>query len=181
MITKAARRYASALLQLAKERDNVESVLNDIELIKNTIDDSRELELFLRSPIINFDDKGKALEELFGDRVGELIQKFIALMARKDRVAILYQVTQAFIELYNEYAGIIEIQVTSAAPLSDEQEQALHDALEQKTGKKVNLSLSVDESLKGGLAVRIDDTVIDGTIKHKLEQLEESFLSTAAE
>ncbi|MDZ7694410.1 MAG: F0F1 ATP synthase subunit delta [Balneolaceae bacterium] len=86
MITKAARRYASALLQLGKERGEVESILSDIKFIKNTIDDSRDLQLFLQSPIIKFDDKAEALEELFGDEVGEVVSKFIALLARKNRL-----------------------------------------------------------------------------------------------
>lgn len=181
MITKAARRYASALLQIAKEQESVESILGDIEFIKNTIDDSRELELFLKSPIIKFDDKANALDELFGEQVNEIVRQFIKLLARKNRVNLLYQITQAFIEQYNQYAGIIEIQVSVASKLSEEQQQSLHKALEDKTGKKVNMEFSVDTSLKGGIAVRIDDTVIDGTIKHKLEQLEETLLSTATE
>lgn len=181
MITKAARRYASALLQIGKEQDKVESMLEDIELIKNTIDDSRELQLFLRSPIIKFDDKVQALEELFSDKIGEVTSRFIKLLARKDRVKILHQITQAYIEQYNKYAGIIEVDVYTARALSEKQQKSLHKALEQKTGKTVNMHVSVDESLKGGVAVRIDDTVIDGTIKHKLEQLEEQFLSTPAE
>lgn len=181
MITKAARRYASALLQIGQEQDNVEPMLEDIELIKNTIDDSRELQVFLRSPIIKYDDKVQALEELFGDKVGEITNRFVTLLARKDRVDILHQITLAFIEQYNQYADIIEINVYAARELNDEQRDSLHKALEQKTGKTVNMHISVDESLRGGIAVRIDDTVIDGTIKHKLEQLEETFLSTAAE
>ena len=181
MITKAARRYASAFLQIGQEQDNVEAMLEDIELIKNTIDDSRDLQLFLRSPIIKFDDKVQALDELFGDKVGDITNQFIKLLARKDRVEILHQITLAFIEQYNKYAGIIEVEVYAANELSEKQQESLHKALEQKTGKTVNMHISVDESLKGGIAVRIDDTVIDGTIKHKLEQLEATFLSTAAE
>ncbi|MDR8391124.1 ATP synthase F1 subunit delta [Aliifodinibius sp. S!AR15-10] len=181
MITKAARRYASALLQIAKEQDNVESILSDVELIQNTIDHSRELEVFLRSPIIKFDDKAGALDELFGDKVEGITRQFIKLLARKSRIGLLYLITQAFIDQYNQYAGIIEIEVFTARELPEDQQRSLHKALEAKTGKKVNMQLSVNESLKGGIAVRIDDTVIDGTIKHKLEQLEESFLSSAAE
>ncbi|MFH5831090.1 ATP synthase F1 subunit delta [Halalkalibaculum sp. DA3122] len=181
MITKAARRYASALLQIAQEQENVEAILNDIELIKRTIEDSRELKLFLKSPIIKFDDKAKALDEIFGEKVQEVVRQFIKLLARKNRVGLLYPITQAFIEQYNKYAGIVEIDVYAARELTENQKSSLHKTLEAKTGKRVNMQLSVDESLRGGLAVRIDDTVIDGTIKHKLEQLEESLLSTAAE
>lgn len=181
MITKAARRYASALLQLAREEGNLEPILADIQLINNTIDGSRELQLFLRSPIIKYDDKAKAMDELFGDKVQEIIRQFIRLLARKNRVGLLQQVCEAFIHLYNKHAGIIDIEVYSAKELTEQQRESLHKVLEEKTGKKVDMKVSVNDALKGGLAVRIDDTVIDGTIKHKLEQLEDTLLSTAAE
>lgn len=180
-ITKAARRYASALLQLAQERDEVEAILADMQFIKNTMDNSRELILFLRNPVIKFDDKVEALGTLFDEEVTELTRRFIKLLARKNRVNLLDQITYAFMEQYNRYAGIVEIDVYTARKLSDSQQQSLHDALEKRTGKKVELKISIDESLKGGIAVRIDDTVIDRTVKHKLEQLEEKLLSTEVE
>lgn len=180
MITKAARRYASALLQLGKERQEVESILSDIELIKSTLDDSRDLQVFLQSPVIKFDDKTEALEKIFGDEVGEVISKFIALLARKNRLQLLPQIVGAFIQEYNKYAGIIEIEVSSASELDEQQVSRLKEALEGKTGKKVKLDVKQNKSLKGGIAVRIEDTVIDGTIKHKLEQLSEKLLGTEA-
>lgn len=179
--TKAARRYASALLELAKERQEIEPVLEDITLIHNTLEGSRELVLFLRSPVIKFDDKIEALDKLFSDKVGETVGKFIKLLARKDRVNLLDKITEAFIEAYKKYAGIITVEVYVARELNGSQKDALHESLERLTGKKVELNINLDESLKGGMAVRIDDTVIDGTIKHKLARLEESFLSTAVE
>lgn len=181
LITKAARRYASALLQLAQERDEVETILEDIKFIKNTIDDSRDLVLFLRSPVIKYDDKIEVLGKLFDDRVTEVTRRFIKLLARKNRIHLLDQITGAFMEQYNSYAGIVEIDVYAARELSDSQREALHKALEKMTDKKVEMKISLDESLKGGIAVRIDDTVIDRTVKHKLEQLEESLLSTEVE
>lgn len=179
--TKAARRYATALLELAKERDEVEELLSDIEFMHNTMQDSRELVVFLRNPIINFDDKISALEKLFFDELQEPTRLFIKLLARKDRVNLLDQICQAFIEKYKEYAGIITVEVFVAEEISEEQQELLHEKLEQKTQKKVDMNVNVDESLKGGMAIRIDDTVIDGTIKHKLAELEESLLSTTVE
>lgn len=178
-ITKAARRYATALLEVGKERDEVEDILNDMSFINNTLQDSNELILFLRSPIIKFDDKQAVLETLFSDKVQESTGTLLKLLARKNRVNILDQVARAFIESYNKYAGIIEIQVSVAYDLSDSQRKSLHKQLEDKTSKKVNLEIIKDESLKGGMSVRIDDTVIDGTVKHKLQELEEKLLATA--
>ena len=179
--TKAAKRYATALLELAKERDEVEEILEDIEFIHNTLDDSRELVVFLKSPVIKFDDKTEALEALFFDEITEPTQLFLKLLSRKDRINLLHQITEAFVEKYKDYAGIITVDVYIAREMNDQQRDSLHNNLEEKTQKKVDMNIIQDESLKGGMAIRIDDTVIDGTVKHKLEKLEESLLSTTVE
>lgn len=179
--TKAARRYANALLELAIEREQVEPILGDIKFMDNTLGASKELVVFLKSPVIKFDDKLEALSKLFFDELEKPTKLFIELLARKDRINLLDQITEAFIEKYKEFAGIITVQVYVARELSDSQREDLHNELEEKTQKTVDLSITIDESLKGGMAIRIDDTVIDGTIKHKLEKLEESLLSGTVE
>lgn len=179
--TKAARRYATALLEIAKEQDQVDDILKDIELIHNTLEGSRDLVLFLKSPVINFDDKTQALEKIFFDELEEPTKLFLKLLSRKDRINLLDQIADAFIEKYKSYAGIITIGVFVARELNKEQQELLHSNLEQKTQKKVDMNVTVDEDLKGGMAIRIDDTVIDGTVKHKLQELEKSLLTTTVE
>ena len=181
LITKAARRYATALLELAKERNEVEDILEDMTFIHNTLEDSKELVNFLKSPIIKFDDKTAVLDELFFDKVQEATKLFVKLLARKDRINLLDQISSAFLEKYKEFAGIITVEVFVAQEMSDDQRQQLHHKLEEKTQKQVDMDISVDKSLKGGMAVRIDDTVIDSTVKHQLDKLEESLLATAVE
>ncbi|MGD8426989.1 MAG: ATP synthase F1 subunit delta [Balneolaceae bacterium] len=180
-IKKAARRYATALLELAKERNEVDRILTDIKFIHNTLEGSRELVVFLKSPIVKFDDKIAVLDELFSSEIAEATKLFMKLLARKERVSLLDQITEAFIEQYKQFAGILTVGVYVARELSDAQQETLHKMLEEKTGKTVDMNITQDESLKGGMAVRIDDTVIDGTVKHKLEELEESFLSATLE
>lgn len=175
--TKAARRYATALLELAEERNEVEQILEDIQLVHNTIEGSRELVLFLKSPVINFDDKIGALKKLFFDDLTEATQLFVKLLAKKDRINLLDQIAEAFIEKYKEFAGIITVDVFVARELSNGQQEELHNELEEKTQKTVDMNITVDDNLKGGMAIRIDDTVIDGTVKHKLKKLEEKLLS----
>lgn len=181
LTTKAARRYATALLELAQERDELEEVLADIEFMHNTLNDSKELVRFLKSPIINYDDKTAVLNELFSKELEESTRLFVKLLARKDRINLLDQITESFIQQYKKHVGIITVDVYVASDLSEEQRQSLHQKLEEKTQKQVDMKVIIDESLKGGMAVRIDDTVIDGTVKHQLEQLEESLLATAVE
>ncbi|GAA5520449.1 ATP synthase F1 subunit delta [Aliifodinibius salicampi] len=179
--TKAATRYATALLGVANERNELEEILEDIRFIHNTLNDSSELVTFLKSPVIKFDDKTAVLDKLFFDEIREATKLFLKLLSRKDRINLLDQITTAFIAQYKKQVGIITVNVYVAEELADEQRELLHQKLEEKTQKKVEMDISLDKSLKGGMAIRIDDTVIDGTVKHQLEQLEESLLSSTVE
>lgn len=181
LISKAAKRYATALLETAKEQKNVEETLKDILFIKNTIDDSKELAKFLKSPVINPSDKEAALQTIFGKEVNKLTNEFINLVSTKERTPILTEIVNAFIEQYNHFEGIIEIEVRTAKKLDDAQVKELQKVLEKTTSKRVEMNLKEQPDLRGGLLVKIHDTVIDGTIKHKLEQLEQTFLANSVE
>lgn len=166
-------------LELGKDRGEVSSLLEDMTFISNTLDDSRELVLFLRSPIIKDDDKQQALKTLFGDKIGETTRLFLKLLVRKNRIDILHQIARGFIKEYRKYAGIIDVRATVAYTLSDQQKRALHQKIEEITSKEVDLTVQKDPSVKGGMAVRIEDTVIDGTVKHQLRELKDQFLASA--
>ncbi len=181
LVSKAARRYAIALLELSKEKKIVEKTLSDIQFIDKTIADSRDLELFLKSPIIKPNLKKDTLNEIFKKHISELTLQFVTLIASKERSAILDQIATSFLSEYNKYAGIIEVEVRAAKKLSAKQIKELQKVLEKTTSKKVNLETTTQAELKGGLLVKIEDTVIDGTIKHKLEQLEDKLLDTTIE
>ncbi|MBD3616014.1 MAG: ATP synthase F1 subunit delta [Gracilimonas sp.] len=181
LVSKAAHRYATALLELAKENDVVEQTLKDVFFIKATIESSRDLLVFLRSPVIKPDKKVAALEAIFADQVSELVHRYITLIARKNRQNMLDEIVTAFVDKYNDYAGIISAEVFVAKELDDKQLAEVQQKLEKITDKKVNVSTVVQEDLIGGMAIKIDDTVINGTVKHKLEQLEDVFLSSARE
>lgn len=181
LVSKAAKRYALALNEIADEQNITKEVLDDILLIGNTLDDSRELLLFLKSPIIKPDAKKNALEAIFSNKVNDLTREFLFLITKKGRVDILDQLVLAYIQQYNEQKGIIEVDVYSAKALDEDTIQNLKAVLEKTTSKIVQIKLVIQPELKGGLAVKINDTVIDGTIKHKLEQLEQTFRESSLE
>lgn len=179
MSSKAAKRYANAFLETAIEMDLLDEAKEDILLIREIFNTSPDLRLFLKSPIIKKDKKKAALDSIFGDKVQDLTLNLLAVLSNKNREILLEDITSNFIDLYNLHHGIIEISVYSATELTKSQTDEIHKKLEEFTGKKVNLSLTVDEDLLGGLKVRIEDTVIDGTVKHKLSQLKDSFKEAA--
>ncbi|MEX0773875.1 MAG: ATP synthase F1 subunit delta [Balneolales bacterium] len=179
MSTKAARRYSSALLTLAGEQKKTGTILKDIEFINKTIQDSRELSLFLKNKIVNQDKKQAVLTELFKKKVSDLTWEFVAFLVSKNREELLFDATKSLLADYNEAAGIVDVHVYYTDDMKPGQVEELQSILEKKTGKTINLILKRDVSLKGGLTVKIEDTVIDGSIKNKLKKLESLFMGSA--
>lgn len=181
MIPKAAGRYASALLNIALEKDSLKSVYEDMLFLQETIGNSRDLQLFLKSPLIKKAVKINALDEIFGNKISDLTKNLLHLLSDKSREKLLYDITRAFVVLHKAHHGIIDIDVESAFELDKSQIDDLKAKLEKSTGKTVEMNVSVNEELIGGLKVRIDDTVIDGSVKHKLSQLKEDFKAATVE
>lgn len=168
--TKASGRYALSLLQLALEQGDLEKVNADMALVLNTVNENRELELMLESPIIKPQSKQKVLEKLFSSSVCKLSMQFMLLLASKGREAILSQVAISFNELYNEHHGIISAEVVSAKPLSKSDREELMKSL-STGGHKIKLNESVDPKVLGGLRIKMGDQLVDATIRRKLNEL----------
>jgi len=181
MSSKAAKRYAYAYIETAKEKKILEAVKDDVTLISDVLESSKDLKLFLRSPLVNKDKKRAALIEIFEQKVQPLTIQLLKILTDKSRESLLDLILKHFIDYYNVHHGIIEIDITSAFELDDEQVKNLVKQLEKKTGKKVELNKQINAELIGGMMVRIDDTVIDGSVKHKLSQLKSRLTSTAIE
>lgn len=181
MSSKAARRYAYAYHETAIENNILEEVKSDVKLISDTLDSSKDLKLFLKSPLVNKDQKRAALLEIFDKKVQPLTIQLMKILTEKSRESLLGMILKHFIDYYNVHHGIVEIDITSAFELDQEQVSNLIKQLEIKTGKKIELNRQVNPELIGGMMVRIDDTVIDGSVKHKLSQLKNRLTSTAVE
>lgn len=177
--SKAARRYATALLGFALDRKKVGAILKDITFIRDSIEASRELLVFLKSPVVNDAKKRDVLSEIFKKHIGGETWQFIELMADKSRLNLLPEACGAFIEAYNTHAGIIDVEVVFASEPDTAQISAIRKSLEAKTGKTVRVSTSVSPGLIGGIMVRMDDTVIDGSVRNKLQKLEQKFYRAA--
>jgi F-type H+-transporting ATPase subunit delta len=170
----AARRYANGLLQVAIHNGNTDQILKDILLIKTVFEENKSLRKMIISPVIKDSQKKVILDEIFSKHLSATTIKLLDVLNSKSRLPLLYTITTAFEKLYNKHAGIIEIEIATAFELEKTQIDSLIKGFESKIGLKVKSSLVSDKSLIGGLTVKHGDTVVDGSIKNKLEQLSAS-------
>lgn len=174
-----ARRYAQALNEQAAQSGVLEQVDADIELIRASLADSRELRAFFDSPIISREKKADVVKALFGERIQTVTMNFMALLVEKRREGVFPAVVSSYRELRDDQLGTTAVSVRTAYELSDEDQAALVQELKTLTGKQVRLETKVDASIMGGIVIRIGDTVYDGSITNQLATLRERLQSGA--
>ncbi|CAG0933423.1 F-type H+-transporting ATPase subunit delta [Planctomycetaceae bacterium] len=178
--TRVARRYAQALMSAAEERSILEKTTADLTAIAGVIRGSRDFRTFLTSPVVSIPRKKSILQEVFGSTVSKETLAFLDLLVTKQREGELAGIIEQFHALHDLKMGIANVDVTTALELTAQQQKALQKELEQRTGKSVRLRVGVDPSIRGGLVVRIGDTVLDASLSHQLERLRERFARGAA-
>lgn len=175
-IAPVAYRYARSLMDLATEQGQADAVYADMELVAGTTAASRDLRVLLNSPVVKADKKSAVLGKLFAGQVGEVTQRFMDILVRKGREAMLPQVAAAVQQLYKQQKGIITAEVTSAVPLDDAARQQVRDlAAAKHPGKTVEIAEKVDPALIGGLSIRIGDEQYDGSVSRRLSDLRREF------
>lgn len=174
---KAAARYAKSLMSLAREKGQLDAVQADMETVSQIVEDSRELELLLQSPIIKADKKEEILKQLFTGKVSEMSMGFIGIMVRKGREGMLAQAAREMVIMAKHEKGIYEATVTSAAPLNDATRTRVREIVKGMTpnGATVELSEVVDPELIGGFIIRYGDQMIDASVQSNIRGLKRDF------
>lgn len=168
---RIANRYASALLALTNEQKKSASIAEELLTVKNAIDDSRELQRVLSSPIIKKDKKKAIVKEIFQKKAGDLVLLYLNAIIDKGREAFLHEILQQYFSLRDVEMGIVRVDVKTSVDFSPKQEKELQKQLEVMTKKKVEAVFSIDKSLKGGFVARVGDTVLDGSVVRQLQLL----------
>ena len=177
---KVSRRYATSLLESAIEKNMLDSIARDIELVVSTLDANRQLILALSNPVIKSNLKLKVLEEIFKSRVNSDTMNFLGFLVEKNREDLLDTISKIFLELRDEHLGIVNVEVTSVAAFSDEQSEQLRSNLEKFLNKKVRFSFKINKEIIGGFVAKVNDTVFDASMIHQLELLKTQFLKGGA-
>ena len=168
-----AARYASAIFDIAKEESNLDSLESGVDDLSAALAESDDLRSLISSPMISRSEQGAAIAAI-ADKMGlaDVLRKGLALMAQKRRLFVLPQLLTALRDKLAEHRGEVTAEVTSAVALSDKQADKLAAMLRDSAGKDVSLKTTVDESLIGGMIVKLGSTMIDTSIRSKLASLQ---------
>ena len=170
----AAARYAEALADVALKHKNSEAVKRDLGAFAEVYSSSGELRSFLENPAAGREAKHKAIGEIAARmELGPETRNFLFVLIDHGRMRALEEIQQAFGEELDARLGVARAEVTSARDLSAQEKKDLTAVLAEKTGKKIEARFAEDETLLGGVRVRIGSTVYDGSVRERLNRLRE--------
>lgn len=168
---KPAKRYAEALMELSCGTLSYDKIYEDLNFVLNTISQNWDLADFLNSPPVSKADKKDVLDKIFKGKIEEPVLSFLFLLNENSRLSILRDIFSAFKNFVDEEKNILNADIISAVELNEVQKQNLVSKLQNKTGKAINPEYKLDNTIMGGFIIKINDTVIDLSLKNRIENL----------
>jgi F-type H+-transporting ATPase subunit delta len=176
-VAVAHRVYAEALLGAAKDKNRIDAIRGEFDEFAAALEGSDELRRFLVNPQIDSRAKGATLEDLLSG-ADEFFVNFMRLLAEKGRIGEVLQVHEEWTRLLAQEERVLELELTTAVELSDEEAARVVKQIEEASGRRVVANRTVDPDLIGGLVVQAGSIRLDASVRGRLEQLREE-LTTA--
>jgi F-type H+-transporting ATPase subunit delta len=165
-----AQVYARALFQVAKERDQVDVVREQIGEFADAVEADRNLATFFFSPYFSTEEKKDGLHKGV-EGAEESVMNFLELLLEKHRMPVIYRIRREYDALWREENKLLPVQVTSAVELDEGTVRSIGDRISEQTGQKVDLTSKVDPDIVGGIVLRVGNSILDASIRNRLEQL----------
>jgi F-type H+-transporting ATPase subunit delta len=173
-----ARVYAEALFDVAKEKDKLDRIHEELGQFAEALAGNRELQVFFFSPYFSSAEKREGIERAVSGADPEFVN-FLALLTEKHRMPVIFRIQRQFEERWKEENRKLDVIVTSAVQLDPGIVKEVGEQIEEQTGKSVELSSTVDESILGGLVLQVGNMVLDASIRNRLEKLRKIVASAA--
>ncbi|NOY87918.1 MAG: F0F1 ATP synthase subunit delta [FCB group bacterium] len=168
-----AQRYAHALFLATEEKKLIDVAYEQLNALKRFITEDATMLNFLSAPQILEEDKHALIRKIFTDRLNRLFVEFMIVLVNKHRINYLAEIIDEFIRMVEAKQGLGRVTVITAVALNDDESQKLIEKMAEKTGLNIVLEKKVDPSIIGGMIVVLHDEVIDGSIRHQLEAVDE--------
>lgn len=172
LIDKISEPYAEALLAIAKDSNFIEDIKKDLFMISDILSNSKDLQLFLASPLLDTKIKKNIINQLFKNQVNDSILKFLFILVDKRRISILQAIISKYFELIYKLESVTVVELVSAVEFSEAQINNLIEKVKVITNKKnIKLVTNQNLSLIGGFILKIGSKVIDTSLSGKLKQI----------
>jgi F-type H+-transporting ATPase subunit delta len=166
----AGRRYAQAVFSIAREQNKLEQWAADLENMDSAFNHS-SLRNFLDNPKTTRENKIRFIREVLGSKINPEALNLAQLLVHRNRQHAVTDVFHEYIKLWNKLRGIEIAEVTTAIPIGTTEQEAIRNRLSAITGKQITVQMKVDPEIVGGLIARIGDTLIDGSVRTRLQNL----------
>jgi F-type H+-transporting ATPase subunit delta len=165
-----AQVYARALFEVAKERDILDEIHDELGAFATALNDNRELSVFFFSPYFSSEEKKNGLHRAVTG-ADPAFMNFLEALLERHRMPAIFRIRARFERLWEEENKLLPVEVTSSVELDQKIVQSIGDRIGEQTGQKVELSSKVDPDILGGLVVRVGNFVLDASIRNRLNQL----------
>ena len=172
-----ARNYADALLSLARRAEDPQGWGRMLQEVADAVQQDEKLRLFLDAPRVSVAQKNAVLGRAFQDRYPRLLVRYLQTLVTKGRQMLLPQIATEYFSLLDEVEGRVHAQVTLAMPPSEADRLAIAAQLSRALGKTVVPHVSINPAILGGVIVKVNDTVMDGSVRRKLARLRQRLVA----
>ncbi|HEV7174844.1 MAG TPA: ATP synthase F1 subunit delta [Solirubrobacteraceae bacterium] len=162
--------YARALFEVAKERDILDEIHDDLGAFATALEENRELAVFFFSPYFSSEEKKNGLKRAVTG-ADPIFMNFLETLLERHRMPVIFRMRTRFEQLWDEEKKLLPVEITSSVQLDKEIVQSIGERIGEQTGQKVELSSKVDPEILGGLVVRVGNFVLDASIRNRLNQL----------
>ena len=167
-----AQPYAQALMSVAESKNQTEEFGEDVRSLLNLLQNSPELQNFVSNPFIEADKKKAVINEVIGESTNSNLRNFLMLLVDRKRILLLEPICEQYITLLRQKNQTVLAEISSAVPLSQEQEQAIREKVIAMTNaRQVDLETKIDPDLIGGVIIKVGSQVIDASLRSQLRRL----------
>jgi F-type H+-transporting ATPase subunit delta len=168
-----AQVYARSLFEVAKEHDRLDVVREQLGQFADALNGSRDLTVFFFSPYFSTEEKKDGLGRML-DGVDPTVGNFLELLVENHRMPAIFRTRKAFDALWEQENHLLPVTITSAVSLDEATVKSIGDAIGRQTGQTIQLTAEVDPDVLGGLVVRVGNSILDASIRNRLENLRRS-------
>ena len=162
--------YARALFEVAKERGDLDEVREQIGQFADALESERALQTFFFSPYFSTEEKKDGLHKTI-DGASASVMNFLELLVEKHRMPAIFRIRRELDALWREENKLLPVQLTSAIALDDQTVESLGRTIGERTGRKVDVTATVNPDILGGIVLRVGNSILDASIRNRLESL----------